>query len=261
MLKLNILRMKKILFLLIAIPGLILAQNSDAHLVIENVMLTVDPEHVSEFEAGMAAHNKKYHADEVYGARVYWISNGVNSGKYMWNMGPIPWAAFDSRPAQDGHDEDWNKNVIKYVEAEGEVNYWRFHPDRSNFSKDFDLKNLLVFIVDVKRFRDMEFISAVEKVQKVYKEKRADQMYGVYTNEMANMQGNDFAWVDFFDKSSWMGESDTFWQDFEAVHGEGSMAKFMKSIEASTDGERHELWIYREDLSGLSSRVVAATRQ
>ncbi len=57
--------MKKILFLLIAIPGLIIAQEGTDHMVIENVMLTVDPEHVSEFEAGMAAHNKKYHADEV----------------------------------------------------------------------------------------------------------------------------------------------------------------------------------------------------
>ena len=150
---------------------------------------------------------------------------------------------------------------MKYVEAESEVNYWRFHPDRSNFSQDFDLKNLLVFVVDVKRFKDMEFIGAVEKVQQVYKEKRPNQMYGIYTNEMANMQGNDFAWVDFFNKSSWMGQADTFWQDYEAVHGEGSAMEFLKTIEATTDGERHEMWVYREDLSGLSSRIIAATRQ
>ena len=253
--------MKRIFFLLIAIPGLILAQESTDHLVIENVMLTVDPEHVSEFEAGIAAHNKKFHADEVYGARVYWISNGVNAGKYMWNMGPVPWAAMDGRPAQEGHDEDWTNNVIKYVEAEGEVNYWRFHPDRSNFSRDFDLKNLFVFIIDIKRFKGMEFFNVLDKVQKTYAEKRPDQLYGVYTNEMANMEGNDFAWVEFFDKSSWMGRPDTFPQDYEAVHGEGSMTEMMKMLESSTSGERQELWIYREDLSGLSSKVVAATRQ
>ena len=253
--------MRKILYLLIAIPGLILAQEGTESLVIENVMLTVNPEHVSEFEAGMAAHNKKYHADEVYGARVYWISNGANSGKYMWNMGPIPWAAFDARPAQDGHDEDWNNNVVKYVEAESEVNYWRFHADRSNFSRDFDLKNLFVFIIDIKRFKGMEFFNLLDKVQKTYTEKRSDQLYGVYTNEMANMEGNDFAWVEFFDKTSWMGKPDTFAQDYEAVHGEGSMVDMMKTLEASTDGERQELWIYREDLSGLSSRIIAATRQ
>lgn len=176
-------------------------------------------------------------------------------------MGPIPWAAFDKRPAQEGHDEDWNKNVLAYVEAEGEVNYWRFHPDRSNFSRDFDLKNLLVFIVDVKRFRDMDFWNAVEKMQKVYTEKRSDQLYGIYTNEMANMQGNDFAWVEFFDSSAWLGQPDTLWKEYEEVHGEGSAMDFLKAIEGSTDGERHELWVYREDLSGLSARVESADRQ
>ena len=97
----------------------------------------------------------------------------------------------------------------------------------------------------------MEFINAVEKVQKVYKEKRPNQLYGVYTNEMANMQGNDFAWVDFFDKSSWMAESDTFWQDYEAVHGAGSAMDFVKAIEASTDGERHELKVDQSSLLPL----------
>lgn len=253
--------MKKLLYCLLLIPELLLAQENQGYAVIENVMLTVNPAHIAKFESGMAAHNKKFHADDTYGARVYWISNGVNSGKYMWNMGPIPWAAFDNRPAQDGHDEDWNKNVLPYVEAESEVNYWRFHADRSNFSRDFDLKNLMVYIVDIKRFKNMEFFNAVEKVQKVYAEKRSDDIYGVYTNEMANMQGNDFAWVDFFDSSAWMGQTDTFYQEFEAVHGEGSMADFMKAIEGSTAGERHELWVYRADLSGLSSRVEAADRQ
>ena len=252
--------MKKLIFCLLFLPGLVLAQDNPT-VVIENVMLTVNPAHITKFEAGMAAHNKKFHADATYGARVYWISNGVNAGKYMWNMGPIPWAAFDNRPAQEGHDEDWNKSVLPYVEADSEVNYWRFHPDRSNFSRDFDLKNLLVFVVDVKRFRDMEFWNAVEKMQKVYVEKRPDPIYGMYTNEMANMEGNDFAWVEFFDSSSWMGQPDTIWQDYEAVHGAGSSMEFMKAIEGSTDGERHELWVYREDLSGLSARVESASRQ
>lgn len=253
--------MKKMLYLLFALPLLLISQESDEYAIIENVMLTANPAHIAKFEAGMAAHNKKYHASEAYGARVYWISNGKNAGKYVWNMGPLPWAALDNRPAQDGHDEDWNKNVLSYVEAESEVNYWRFHADRSNFSQDFELKNLLVFILDIKRFRNMEFFNVLDKVQKVYSEKRSDQLYGVYTNEMANMDGNDFAWVEFFDSSAWMGQPDTFMQDYEAVYGEGSMGDLMKGLETSTDGERHELWVYREDLSGLSAKVEAATRQ
>lgn len=253
--------MKNVFYFMLLVPFLVTSQNTEAYTVIENVMLTPDPAKITEFEAGMAAHNKKYHAEGTYGARVYWISNGKNAGKYMWNMGPLPWSAMDTRPAQDGHDADWNTNVTAHALADGDVNYWRFHPEFSNFSKDFTLKNLFVFVIDIKRFKSMDFINILKKVQKVYEEKRPDQLYGGYMNEMANMDGQDFAWVEFFDKSAWMGKEDKFPQDFEEVHGAGSFAKFLTELEDATHGEKQELWIFREDLSGLGGEIQAASRQ
>lgn len=253
--------MKKLLYTLVLVPLMMVAQTNES-LVIENVMLTVKPDKIAEFEAGIAAHNKKFHASGPYGARVYTILNGKNAGKYMLIMGPLPWSAMDGRPASKEHTDDNNKNINQYIESEVEVNYMKMHPDLSNFSKDFEINKVSVFMIDIKRFKDMDFMDkVVKKVAKMYKEKMPDQIYGLYTNEIPNMDGMDFAWVDFFDNSSWMAKDDTFMQDFEEVHGTGSFQQFIKDVEATTDGDRGEIWSLRKDLSGPDAKVIAIERQ
>lgn len=253
--------MKKFMCTLMLMPLLAVAQTNESP-IIENVMLTVHPEKIVAFEAGIAAHNKKFHADGPYGARVYSVLNGKNAGKYMLIMGPLTWSAMDGRPASKEHTDDNNKNINQYLESEVEVNYMKMHPDLSNFSEDFEINKVSVFMIDVKRFKEQEFIEKVlKKVVKMYKEKMPDQIYGVYSNEMTNMDGLDFAWVDFFNSSSWLGKEDKFVQNFEEVHGAGSFLQFMADVEATTDGERTEIWTLRKDLSGPNAQVIATTRQ
>ncbi|MBT8185544.1 MAG: hypothetical protein KJN76_11940 [Eudoraea sp.] len=253
--------MKKLFYTLLLVPFMMVSQANEG-LVLENVMLTVQPDKIAEFEAGLAAHNKKFHADGPYGARVYNVQNGKNAGKYMLIMGPLPWSAMDGRPSSEAHSADNDKNVSPYLTSDVEVNYMKMHPELSNFSKDFEIKKLSVFMIDVKRFKFEDFMkNVVQKVVKVYKEKMPDQIYGIYTNEMNNMDGMDFGWVEFFDNSSWMAKEDKFMQYFEEVHGEGSFQTFLADVEATTDGERTEIWTVRNDISGMGPMVEAATRQ
>lgn len=253
--------MKKLLYTLLLLPFLVVAQTNEA-LIIENVMLTVKSDKITEFEAGITAHNKKFHAEGPYGARVYNVLNGKNAGKYMLIMGPLPWSAMDGRPSTQAHTDDNTNNISQYLESEVEVNYMKMHPELSNFSKDFEINKVSVFMVDVKRFKDMDFMEkVVKKVVKVYKEKMPEQIYGVYTNELPNMDGLDFGWVDFFDSSSWLGKDDKFVQNFEEVHGTGSFAGFLADVEATTNGDTTEIWTLRKDLSGPDAKVMAATRQ
>lgn len=253
--------MKKLLFAMLLVPLLVVSQSNEA-LVLENVMLTVQPDKIAEFEAGIAAHNNKFHAEGPYGARVYNVQNGKNAGKYMLIMGPLPWSAMDGRPSTQEHSDDNNKNVNAYITSEVEVNYMKMHPELSNFSKDFEINKVSVFMIDVKRFKNGDFMEKViKKVAKVYKEKLPDQIYGVYSNEMNNMDGMDFGWVEFFESSSWMAREDKFAQYFEEVHGAGSFQTFIADVEATTDGDRTEIWTLRNDLSGPGPMVEAVTRQ
>ncbi|MEK6155540.1 hypothetical protein WIW50_19940 [Flavobacteriaceae bacterium 3-367] len=254
--------MKRLILAALLIPFLINGQEPTPSTIFTNVMLTAHPTKIAEFEAGLAAHNKKYHADGPYQASVFWIASGKNSGKYIWSMGPNTWASMDDAPANDPeHTADWNTNVVAHAMPDQETTYWRSDMKHSNFSKDFSLKNLSIFMIDIKRFKQMEFEAVLDKVTKVYKEKDPEQQWGVYFNEMNNVDGKDFVWVNFFDKSAWLGKDDKFPQYFEEVHGEGSFPQFLKDFEAATDGQQSEFWIFRGDLSGANGEVQAVNGQ
>lgn len=256
---------KVILSILFLVPLALLAQESP-DLVFSQVMLTPKPDKIAEFEAGMSAHNKKFHAEGVQQANVYWISNGKNSGKYIWSVGPIPWAAMDAEhPAGAEHDGDWNKNIAPYTKGNDEAFFFKADFANSNFSKDFTLKNLSVFMIDIKRFKDMQFMEELKKVRKVYAEKMPERIYGVYHNAMQVNDDHelqrDFGWVDFFDSMGRLGEEDKFPQYFEEVHGAGSFLKFLSVLEETTNGDTTELWNFRGDLSGTDGKVKAVDRQ
>ena len=178
------------------IPLMAISQNDHQsdYAVFENAMLTPQPDKIQQFEEGLAAHNKKFQAEGPYGARVYYISNGPNVGKYLWAMGPLPWSAMDERPDDPAHDDDWTNNVVKYMTPDSDLTYWRFNTQLSNFPKDFKVDKLLVDVYDTKRFEDERMMKAMEKVVKVMRDKYPDQPYGVYTNEMpATKDGRDLA--------------------------------------------------------------------
>ncbi len=247
---------------MLLLPLLAVSQNSTEYMVFENGLITANPAQLKQFETGMAAHNKKYHGDGMYGARVYTIGNGPHTGSYMWIMGPLPWSAMDSRPALQGHDEDWNTNVLPYMLPEGDQTYWKYEAEMSHFPKDFTIKNLLVDIYDVKRFKSKEAMALVGKIKKVMMEKFPEETFGIYTNQFpSTKEGRDLSYISFYDKSSWLGEDNDFLNKYEQVHGKGSFATFLKDWEAVTDGAESEIWTFRPDLSGISGEIKAVERK
>jgi hypothetical protein len=253
--------MKHLLYVLLFCPLAIWAQEAE-YLIFENAMLNPRTDKVLQFEALVAAHNKKYHGDGPYGVRVYEIGNGPNVGKYMWIMGPTHWSTLDTRPDDPGHTQDWVGNVIPNLADNGSLTYWRFQPEMSRFPKDFNVSKLLVWQVNVAEDGYEKIMSIMDMVHKVQASKLPDETYGVYTNELSSTsQGNDLAIVWFFDKWSWMSEDSQFDKKFDEVHGAGSFEKMLADWMANTDGVERELWIYREDLSGIGPMVKAAERQ
>lgn len=247
---------------MLLIPILAVSQNNEGYAVVENSMITANPAKIKEFEAGIAKHNKKFHAIGAYGARVYYINNGINTGKYIWSMGPLPWSDFDKRPENKEHDDDWNANVLPYIMAEGETTYWKFESKLSHFPKDFAIKKLVVDVYDIKRFDRSKALKLLEQVHKVMVEKMPTETFGIYTNEFSNtFDGKDLAYVSFFDKSSWLGEDNDFPKKYDAVFGDGSFAHFLKDWEEVSLGSQTELWNLRPDLSGLDANVKASNRQ
>lgn len=254
--------MRKLLITFLVLPLLLVAQEAQQEPIFMNVMITPNPEKISEFEAGLKEHNQKFHASGPNAVRVYWIASGENSGKYIWSMGPTAWTAFDgSNNPDEEHSNHWNKSVAPYAEAVMETTYWKGSNAHSNFTKDFKMNNLAVFYLDIKRFQQQQFMAVLDKVTKVFKTKDGDEQWGVYWNQLPSADGKDMVWVNFFDSMAWMGEDDKFAQWFEEVHGAGTFMDFLKEFEASTNGDYQELWTFRSDLSGLSGEVEVAGGQ
>lgn len=243
--------MKTIFYGLLLLPVMAISQNDAAYMVVENALIVPNVTKVAELDAGLAAHNKKYHNEGSYEAQVFYIGNGQNTGSYIWSMGPLPWGAMDERPELEGHDEDWNKNVLPYMMPQGDQHYWKFNSELSNFPVDFTMNKLLVDYYDVKPYQMEKAMKLIEKIQKVMKEKFPKETFGIYTNELPSTKdGKDIAFVSFFQKSKWMGDDWKFAEKYNEVHGASSFSTFLKDWEQATQGKESELWYYRPDLSG-----------
>lgn len=250
--------MKTILYGLLLIPLLVISQNNAEYMVMENTLIIPNVTKTAELDKGLAAHNKKFHKEGAYAANIFYIANGPNAGGYIWSMGPLPWSAMDDRPELQGHDEDWNKNVLPYMMPQGDQHYWKFHSELSNFPVDFTMNKLLVEYYDVKEFQMEKAIGLVKKIQKVMRDKFPNETYGIYTNELpSTKEGKDLAFVSFFQKSGWMGDDWKFAEKYNEVHGAGSFDTFLKDWEEATEGKHSELWYFKADLSGVSGEVKA----
>jgi len=255
--------MRNLFYCMLLIPFFAISQTSQEYTVVDNYLITANPTKIKELDAGLAAHNKKFHGEGEYQARVYEIMNGPRVGSFMWVSGPKPWSSMDKiRPDDKAHSNDWSTNVAPYLLPETDQVYWKFEPALSNISKDFTLNKLLVDMYDIKRNRGENAMKLVEKVKKVNDLKYPDLTYGIYKNELPSTNdGRDLAVVYFFDKWSWMGEDPKFPASYNEVHGEDSFIEFLKEWEDTTIGKRSEIWMFRKDLSGVSGEVKAAARQ
>lgn len=256
--------MKKFILIMFLLPALAMAQNTKEYRIFETANLTAKSGELEKLEAGLKAHNQKYHGAGDFGARVYWIANGPNTGSYHWSMGSLPWSALDQPPYDEAaHTADWNKNVQAYMTPwSGEQSYWKFNEELSQFNKDFTIKNLQVTYFDIKRGEWEKAMALVKKVMDVYHTKLPNETIGIYTNELPSTKsGRDISIISFFDKSAWMGEDHSIKPMFEEVHGAGSFTEFIKSWIEVTNGSEDEIWIYRADLSGINGDIKGTPKE
>jgi hypothetical protein len=253
--------MKKLLFLLLFVPLLGFCQTPE-YLMFEISTIKISPDKAAQVESAMGAHNKKYHASGPYGARVYTVASGPNSGDYKWVMGPGTWTGLDSRPDDAVHNMDWDANVARNMMPGGNTEYIQYDPKLSRFPKDFSINHLFIRYIDVARGKMDKVKELLDKVHKVYMDKIPGETYGVYFSEMpSTSSGRDITIVSFFDKYSWMSQDDNFDAKYDEVYGKGTSAAFWNDWMANTIAIETELWDYKADLSGLPAEVKAAERQ
>ena len=123
--------MRKILFLLLALPLLGISQTKN---VVSSTRVFPKVDKVAEFEKALAAHAKKYHTGD-FKWRVFEIESGPDAGGYHTTEGPLSWESIDSRGNLGAeHTNDWNKNVAIYLTDRNASSYGVFQEDLSTVS-------------------------------------------------------------------------------------------------------------------------------
>lgn len=222
--------MKKTITLFAVIVAFVLtgfAQDTD-YKMYEMIYITPKYDKLKELGEAMAEHNKKFHKEDPYKASVWMAQTGPHTGDWVWVMGPATFTELDNRPETDEHMQDWRDNVMPYVSALSEGEYWKMD-DKLSYSPEGSFSGNEVWtIYDIKPFDSYRFKALLEKVVEVYKQKSYPNYFEVYKSQFDSGTGRDFAIGFGFKNWAFFDEDDKFWADYEEVHGEGSRWKFFE---------------------------------
>ena len=228
--------------------GYVMAQDGGTHMY-ETIYLTPIPAKITELNAGLSAHNKKYHGEGDYSAFVQYVLTGRKTADYVWAMGPGNFTRLDSRPAEGGHDEDWNKNVMPYISEQSNAEYWvrddKAHYAPENYSGD----KIRLRMHKVKRGKGQRVGEMFNDIVDVYRAKKYAQSIALYRNQFPTAYGRNAATITGFSKWSMYDEDGTWVADFESVHGEGSWSKWISEWREIIEWTDNEV---RQNLPALS---------
>lgn len=231
------------------------AQDSKSYEMWEDIMLTPDYTKLKVLGDNMRKHNATYHKENPYRATVYNITTGPNSGKILWQMGPMKYSHNDSRPSEGGHDTDWRDNVMPYIKKMHTVEYWKADDDLNNTSMlDGDDAKYPIFFVryaEVEKGHSSSIKPFFKMVSETIKAMDGVNPWGLYYNEFRQGDlGRHIATVGFYKNWAEFDEDNSFKETFLKVHGEDSWDPFIDMGDRTFSNSWDEIWEYNAHMSG-----------
>ncbi|MDH3652201.1 MAG: hypothetical protein OEQ53_21110, partial [Saprospiraceae bacterium] len=191
-----------------------------------------------------------------YGAIVWQVSSGPNSGKLVWMMGPCTFTDLDDRPAGDDHSSDWRDNVMSLMEDIGPIEYWRRNDDLSIVVDGPPKPIVRVRFSNVIRGQSHRVNGMFGKIRDAIKEMEGENTWGVYLNEFQQgyETGRHFATSTGMDSWSELdeGSGTEFSEAYIKAHGAGAWSTFNQELREVFSNTWDEYWVIRPDLSGVS---------
>jgi len=245
--------MKKLINFIFAIALVIAAQAQEQNetFMYESIYLTPKFDAIGKLNENMAVHNKKYHGEGIHSAFVQAVLTGRRSGDLVWVMGPGTFANLDSRPAEGGHDDDWNNNIMPYLQDISQTEYWR--RDANYYAaENGNAEKIRIRFYKVKRSQNEAFVEHYGKIIQVFKDKKYDRGLSLYTNTFPTRNGRNMASVSGINNWAQLDEGLPIVTDFNEIHGEGSWAKWLDKLYELTEWTDQEVRQLIPTLSGVS---------
>ncbi|WP_242085427.1 hypothetical protein [Aestuariivivens sediminis] len=230
--------------------------DSKSYVMLESMMLTPDYTKLKTLGDHMRSHNETYHKDGPFKAAVYTISTGPNSGSMVWMMGPTTYTHLDSRPSNNGHDEDWRDNVMPYIKKIHTTEYWKMDGKLSNTAMlDGDNSKYPIVFVRYGEVEDDHGYSMntfFEMISETVKAMEGENPWGLYYNEFRQGNlGRHVASVSFL--KNWAeldDDSVSFKETFNSTIGEDKWQNFIDMSNSIFSNTWDEIWSYNAYMSG-----------
>jgi hypothetical protein len=203
---------------------------------------------VLEFEKALAVHAQKYHTGTAHW-RVFTIQSGPDMGGYHITEGPTSWEAEDTRGnLGNEHNLDWNKNVAIYLTDRQSGGYSVYQDSLSTIALGDFSDKININHIYPKVGKGENVVSIIKRLKKVWTASgitvavyvASSSGKGQYTLVTRYKQGL---------KERAAGFRKPFKETYEAVHGEGSYAQYLKDVAEFVDESWSELLFMQKELS------------
>ena len=202
---------------------------------------------VLEFEKAIAAHAQKYHSGTAFW-RVFAIQSGPDAGGFHITEGPTSWEAEDARGDLGAeHKLDWNKNVAIYLTDRQSVGYSVYIDSLSTVALGDYSDKINISHVYPKIGHSDDVVNLIKKLKKTWT--AAGVTVAVYSASSSGPA--QYTLVTRYKqglKERAPGFRKPFKETYEAVHGEGSYAQYLKDAAEFINENWSELLFLRADL-------------
>ena len=236
--------MRKILFFLLALPFIGLAQTKN---LISTSRYFPKSGKWQAFEKAISAHAKKYHKND-FAWRVYTIDSGPDAGGYMVVEGPHNWGSVDTRgDLGAAHTADWETTVQVHLQDNFSSTYYEYSSDLSTapivqFADHISIQHM--FVNPGFRGEVMDNIRASKKLW------QADAMnVAVYDVSLSGQP--QFAIVTRYVDGLKVRDAVNpvpFVERFNKANGEGSFDQWVKNYKVAVRNQWSELLTAKKDL-------------
>lgn len=244
--------MKKLSILFLFLLTGVFLFGQDSYIMYETMYIKPKYNKIKEFNAALAAHNHKFHAEGPRAVAIQRVANGSRAGQLVWVMGPLTFGDLDQRSSDESHLDDWN-TVMPYIDELTEVEYWRMDADLSYTPEGWLFTpKIHIRSWELEHGKTGEFLEIMKKIVEVFRTKKYDNSWHVYWNYFQTGNGRDIAGVFGFNKWAFYDEDPVFIRDFEEIHGEGSWADAYEIMTQATVGMTEEIRELIPELGGSS---------
>ncbi|MDX1637659.1 MAG: hypothetical protein R3281_06805 [Balneolaceae bacterium] len=235
--------------LLIMGSGGVYAQDTQSENQIYVVyLLTVENDHVQEFEDAWEQHNQQFHQESpVY---AFYHESGPYSGSYQGVEGPMTWTGHENIEYTDAHGKDWLDNVHPLLAGNIQVEWWNRMGKYAQNESESPSEKSIVTLYHIKMGEMARFTRMLDDWYEANMEQGHDGRYNVYQRELYGQ--DQIAIVSSLDTGlAELDDSGDFRQRYIDTHGEGTWQLFLDDYELSVS--KSEV-ILRNRLSEISTQ-------